>query len=289
MAKKNILKRSNLFSILRMVSYPGLWAAEYAACCSIQKNFFGLQRKAYKKKIHIPVVNVEHPLDKKIPFAPSFVGIYMDFSMFWVRMLAFLLDAFGKKAYRYVKDYLYEIERLYKEAAKVYSRIMSTTCRPVYKKSILFRIIYMFDPHLMCIPSLHVMIVIMTYTNFRHILSELCAADEFKDEAEKAYRHAVSITDSILLVKQHSVNCVSAGMYAIHCFSPSLFSAEEAARFTDSLLRLPPDIVAEDAAAEIRLHILNLFTLFLEERKKAPLWEDVLISFLSSRLNAPLS
>lgn len=269
--------------MLRMVSHPGLWAAEYTACRSIQKNFFGLQRKAYKKKIPIPVVNVEHPLDAKIPFTPSFVGIYLDFSLFWVRMLAFLLDAFGRRAYQYVKNYLYEIDRLYTEAAKVYARIMSTTCRPVYKKSILFRIIYMFDPHLMCIPSLHVMVVVMVYTNFQYILAKLNAADEWQDEAEKAYRHAVAITDSILLIKQHSVNCVSAGMYAIHCFAPALFPPEEAERFVDSLLRLPPDIVTEPAAAEIRLHILNLFKSFLAERKTAAGWEDVLTSFLTNR------
>lgn len=273
--------------MLRMVSHTGLWAAECAACCSIQKNFFGLQHKAYKKKIHIPVVNVEHPLDGNIPFNPSFVGIYLDFSMFWVRMLAFLLDNFGKRAYGYVKDYLYEIARLYKEAAKVYARIMSTTRRPLYKKSILFRIIYMFDPHLMCIPSLHVMIVVMVYTNFRHILNSLNAAGEFTDEAEKAYRHAVAITDSILLVKQHSVNCVAAGMYAIHCFAPSLFPIEEAERFVSSLLRLPPNLVAESAAAEIRAYVVHLYKSFLEERKTAAAWEDVLIHFVSSR--PPLS
>ena len=142
----------------------------------------------------------------------------------------------------------------------------------------------MFDPHLMCIPSLHVMLVVMTYTNFRYILAELNAGNELKDEAENVYRHAVAITDSILLVKQHSVNCVSAGMYAIHCFAPSLFPPEEAERFVDSLLRLPPSLVAEEAAAEIRLHILNLYKSFLEERKTAAAWEDVLVNFLTKRL-----
>lgn len=230
--------------------------------------------------MYIPVVNVEHPLDAKIPFSPRYVGIYMDFSPCWIRALAFLLHNFGNRAKPYVKEYLKEVESMYQFAARIYSQIMSTTNRPHYAKSFLFNVIYAFDPHLMCIPSLHVMIVVFLYTKMKYIMECLGEDGSFYEELNGLFRHAVAITDSILFVKQHSVNCVAAGMFAIHNFAPALFTRAETFRFADALLRNAGNEIPETAGAEIRAYIYNLFLAFTDSSQKSLGWEYVLIDFL---------
>jgi hypothetical protein len=280
-----LLQGNNILAALRVIRKPPLAAAAAKAFVSINKNFFVLQRKAARGIIHIPVANVEHPLDAKIPFSPEYVGIYMDFTWCWIRALAFLLRAFGRRADTHVQQFLHDIDKMYTFAACVYSKYMSTTRRPRYTKSMLFRVIYLFDPHLMCIPSLHVMVAVFTYTAFRSILRALDTAGRFAPGAAALYRHAVGIIDSILFVKQHSVNCVAAGMYAMHCFSPGLFPREEAEQCAAALLResgLPP----QDADA-IRAHIITLFNSFVEAEKTAPRWDAVLVDFLANHPCAP--
>ena len=65
-----------------------------------------------------------------------------------------------------MRDFIYTMGDLYAFAAEVYKRNMSTTKRPFYIARPRFFVIHMLDPHLMCIPSLHVMVVIHTYLQF---------------------------------------------------------------------------------------------------------------------------
>jgi hypothetical protein len=110
---------------------------------------------------------------------------------------------------------------------------------------------------------------------------------------------ALAITQAILFVKQHSVNCVAAAMYAMTCFDRDLFPPEEAEAFTNLLFGDPPP--PPDAAAmknrlrpcaaprtklppadavEIRAHIISLYRLFLAEGKDARDWTEPLLRFL---------
>ncbi|GHU66094.1 hypothetical protein FACS189447_06260 [Spirochaetia bacterium] len=248
---------------------------------SIFKNFFLLQYKAAFFKGRYPVMRADHPLDEKIPFTPQKVNIYLDFVAFWVRVIGFLLRHFGPRALEPVKEFVESMGKLYEKAAEVYAVCFSTTNRPRYLARPRFVVIHVFDPHLMCIPSLHVMVVIRTYTFFRELVRRLGGEAQFRTQIEEMRRGALDITEAVLYVKQHSVNCIPAAMYAMTRFDSALFSPEEAQSFCAELFLDAPSIAKEDADA-IRAHILSLYKSFIEEGKKSEKWEKPLLDFLSS-------
>jgi hypothetical protein len=294
---------------------------------SIFYNFFFRQYRAALFPGKIPVSQADHVLDKKIPFAPDWIGVYLDFVAFWVRSLGFLLREHREKTQRVwmaargeraagqekriaavaaVKDFLDSMGALYGFAAEVYQKNLSTTRRPFYIRRPRFLLVHAFDPHLMCIPSLHVMVVIRTYTAFAAILRSLGEAETYAPQIAEIKRGALDITEAILYVKQHSVNCVAAAMYAMTCFDGELFPQAEAADFVSRLFagdasgepsataKLPKIGPAEgtsgiDGGTEIRNHIANLYGQFLAEHNETPSgafpaasWDAPLIRFLRS-------
>jgi hypothetical protein len=170
--------------------------------------------------------------------------------------------------------------KLYETAAEVYAVCFSTTNRPHYLASPRFVVIHVFDPHLMCIPSLHVMVVIRTYTFFRDVIRRL-GGEAFSAQVEEMRRGALDITEAVLYVKQHSVNCISAAMYAMTRFDGSLFPPEEARGFCDELFLNAPSIAKADEDA-IRAHILSLYESFVKDSEKSEKWEIPLLNFLFS-------
>jgi hypothetical protein len=245
------------------------------------KNFFLLQYKANSHPGLIPVSSVDHPLDEKIPFTPSWVGIYLDFIEFWVQIVGFLLKRYGKNGIAPAKRIIETTANLYTCAAQVYAKYMSTTERPKYYKNLRFIIIHMTDPHLMCIPSLHVMIAIRAYTIFRETIRALGDEEVLSKEIKDMYEGALKITEAVLYVKQHSVNCISAAMYAMSHFDAPLFPPEEAAKFAEQLF-LHEKNPGKDDGCLIRKHILSLYERFMAEGKNALSWEDPLLHFLQS-------
>jgi hypothetical protein len=246
----------------------------------------------------IPVTKVDHILDEKIPFTPSWITIYLDFVQFWIRMLSFFLRRYGRKSFAPVKDFIISMGELYAYAANVYQRNLSTTKRPFYVARPRFLLIHLVDPHLMCIPSLHVMVVILTYTKFKAIAKALGEEENLKDQIEEMKQGALAITNAILFVKQHSVNCIPAALYAMTCFAPELFPPEEAERFTMLLFspapcksKMPKGCRMHPAAspaikipeadqAQIKSHILSLYKRFLSERDMSRPWYEPILSFL---------
>ena len=187
---------------------------------------------------------------------------------------------------------------LYAFAAEVYKRNMSTTKRPFYIARPRFMVIHMLDPHLMCIPSLHVMVVIHTYLQFIEAAKKLGAQNELKEQTIELKHGALAISQAILFVKQHSVNCIPAALYGMTCFCPDLFPPEEAQKFTDLLFSPPPEadketkknkvhpsaapitkINAQDQIL-IKSHIMTLYNKFLEEKKTSKEWYEPLLKFL---------
>jgi hypothetical protein len=240
-----------------------------------------LQYKAalFPKKARIS--QVDHPLDEEIPFTPSWVNVYMDFSPFWVRTQAFLAKTFGKAAYPHIDSFIRGIGELYAFASVVYSRNFSTTRRPVYIGKPGFISIHMFDPHLMCIPSLHVMVVVMTYTRLWQVLEILDSKKEFASELQSIRRHALDITESILYVKQHSINCIAAALYAMTRFDGQLFPESEARDFVNSLF-IENGPVSESARQAIKKHITGLYDSFIVAGENSENWEQPLLDFLAS-------
>ncbi|MDR1249076.1 MAG: hypothetical protein LBK63_07225 [Treponema sp.] len=281
--------QSSAAAMVKILLNPVLRLPALNCIASIFKNFFFLQYRAVLFPGRIPVTSVDHPLDARVPFIPRWVDVYLDFVAFWIRILGFLLNRYGRRCLGRAKEFLDSMNRLYQFSAEVYAKNMSTTCRPYYISRPRFLLIHLTDPHLMCIPSLHVMVMILSYTRFRQILRSLEGAQAPEERIDEINAGAARITEAILYVKQHSVNCVSAAMYAMSRFDPALFPPEEAEVFVSRLFTKPgnlpgrsglPGIPAADGAV-IRNHIITLYRRFMDE-SPAPgePWEEPLLRFL---------
>jgi len=299
----SVYDESPVFAIIKTLSVPSVRPTALRCVFSIFYNFFFRQYRAAWLPGRVPVSSVDHPLDLKIPFVPAWVTIYLDFVTYWVRMLSFLLRAYGRRAFDAVRDFLASMGKLYAFAAEAYQKNFSTTDRPFYIARPRFFLIHLVDPHLMCIPSLHVMVVTYTYTRFAAILRSLNEADNCAAQIAEMKQGALAITQAILFVKQHSVNCVAAAMYAMTCFDGKLFPPEEAEAFTNLLFGDPPPTPAVPEnrplknyqlrpcaaprtklpaadAAEIKAHIITLYRRFLAEGKTVRNWVEPLMRFL---------
>ncbi|GHV22166.1 hypothetical protein FACS189494_08620 [Spirochaetia bacterium] len=277
-----VIKMSELgfvSSMIRIIFTPALSKAAFKTLGSILYNFFFIQHRASLNRKRIKITNVDHELDFLIPFTPSWINIYMDFSPLWIRAQAFLIKAFGKIAYPEINNFIDGIGNIYARAASVYKENFSTTTRPNCKINIGFRTIHTFDPHLMCIPSLHVMVVVFTYIKMCSILRRLNAESEYKEQLKGLRLQAIAITESILFIKQHSVNCIAASLYALTYLEESGFTVQEMEDFVQSMFAKESTIHC-DIIKQIKAYILSLYHSFLEEEKKTLDWRQPLLDFL---------
>jgi hypothetical protein len=134
----------------------------------------------------------------------------------------------------------------------------------------------------MCIPSLHVMVMIFSYTHFREILRSFGDESSLEAEINEVTSRAARITEAILYVKQHSVNCVSASMYAMSRFDPAFFPPAEAEAFVSRLFVEPDGVPAEDVV-RIRDHIITLYRRFMDAVRPEDPWDAPLLEFLRER------
>lgn len=238
---------------------------------TVVTKFFWLQFSVKLGLRKIPVLPVDNALDKKVPFNPLKVPIYLDFIHFWVRPMVFIINKFGtKKAVPYCAKFFAIIDKSYQEAARIYSFRMSTTDRPMCKvdKSVQrhFNTIRTVDPHYLCVPSLHIAIVVLAYTFFRQTFKELEMDNKEQDfyNAE-LYRGALDIAETVLYVKQHSVNCIPAALFMMTNLIPEYFKAEDARIFINDLFKDCTDIQPEDKI-NIHNHIKNMYENLLQEK-----------------------
>jgi len=299
--KNSVYKESSVYAFFMSLFTPSLRPAFCKCVPSIFYNFFYRQHLAAFLPGKIPVSGVDHPLDKKIPFIPSWVTIYLDFVHFWIRMLTFFLRRYGRRSYPFMRDFIYSMGELYAYAAEVYTKNLSTTKRPFYIARPRFFVIHLVDPHLMCVPSLHVMVVIHTYTMFAKIAKALGDEENLKGQIEEMKQGALAISQAILFVKQHSVNCIPAALYAMTCFTPELFPPKEAEAFISLLFSPAPDPsnapqgclvhpaaspstkLPESDIAEIKAYILSQYRRFLAEGKTVKFWGEPLVNFLRAQ------
>jgi hypothetical protein len=296
--KDSVYSETSFYSFFKTLYAPFLRRAAFKYYSSLFFNFFFFQHRSVFLPGRIPVTNVDHPLDKKIPFIPSWIKIYIDFAKYWIRMLSFILRRYGHKAYVPARDFIAGMAELYAFAAKVYRKNLSTTSRPFYIKRPLFMVIHILDPHLMCIPSLHVMVVIYTYTTFAKIAKSFGEEEKLKEQILEMKYGALAIVQAILFVKQHSINCIAAALYAMNCFSNALFPPREADDFMSLLFTKIPDFgvhtkkihpsgapktkLPDTVQKEIKEYILNLFRRFLSEKGSPESWDEPLLNFLKS-------
>jgi hypothetical protein len=295
----SVYNESPFYAFVKTLSVSSLRSAAIRCVASILNNFFLRQYRAALLPGRVPVNRVDHPLDLKIPFVPSWITIYLDFVTYWIRMLSFLLHTYRRRAYNVAHEFIVSMGRLYSFAAEAYQKNLSTTFRPFYIARPRFLVIHLLDPHLMCVPSLHVMVVIWTYKKFTAILKSFNDAGRYAAQIEEMKQGAISITNAILFVKQHSINCIAAALYAMTCFDGELFRQEEAEDFIELLFgEAPPALrtgpakykvcpwaapktkIPDEDASVIKAHITGLFRRFLEEGKTTQNWEAPLLNFM---------
>ncbi len=233
---------------------------------TVVRDFFWLQFSVKWRFKTIPVLDVSHPLDELIPFTPDKVKIYLNFTNFWIRPMTLLFRRLGvKKALPYCIEYLSLIETAYANAAKVYRFCMTTTKRPDYKADAAFKMIHAFDPHLLCVPSLHVAIVILSSVYYADVFKN----DDFTEEERKTYtaelrEGARRIIESVLYVKQHSVNCIPAAMYMMLYVLKGRFTISAGVDIINSLFA-DDKTLSEQVKQEVRSHIHFMFERLLLE------------------------
>ena len=237
------------------------------------RKFFMLQFSVKLKIRKIPVVHVDNELDKTVPFEPERISTYLDFIHSLARPLGFCLTRFNRKERaKIAADVLTELRNCYETAYHVYSFSMSTTDRPNYKKDRHFRLIHALDPHLMCVPSLHVSIMIMAWIFYREIFNTPTFNDEEKEfYTNQIFGSAKAITETVLYVKQHSVNCIPAAIYMMTIMLKDRFTLNDAIYFIDNLFKESTDIPQQDKE-RIHSHIHITFEKFLLENCSEEDW-----------------
>lgn len=245
---------------------------------SVIHKFFWLQFSVKLGFRKIEVISVDNELDNHVPFNPLKVKVYLDFVSFWIRPMVFMMNRVGiKKAIPFCAEFFVFINKCYVEAAKVYSYKMSTTNRPMCKvdKSVQknFNMIRTFDPHYLCVPSLHIAIVILAFTYYRHAFEQLGLSQEEQEFYNKElYQGALDIAETVLYIKQHSVNCIPAALYMMTKIVPEYFNNIEAKKFIDDLFVSATD-VSENDKTNIHNYINTMFEKFYSEGKSETNWE----------------
>ncbi len=179
------------------------------------------------------VKNIEHPLDALIPVRYEASALYLTFVELWISALSYLSARLGKGFDADAARFIDDLRRCYADAASVYGRGLSTTRRPDRAPSARLAFVYAVDPHLFCVPSLHVLVVCYTYGRLAELLAERGEAGRYARELAELRARAVAITESILYVRQHSVNCIPTALAMLSVILPSYGEAEAKALISE--------------------------------------------------------
>jgi hypothetical protein len=199
------------------------------------------------------VIDVGHPLDEEIPFAHGHSEKYMEFVKLWMSALYRLWQTYGDEAVPDLALYAEGFRRLYAEAGSVYRAVHTTTRRPKENPDLRFALIHALDPHLNCVPSLHVLIV---FTNWKQAADFVARRGGPRNPAqarwvERQRAEAVAITESVLYVKQHSVNCIGASLFYLVLRCPGFTDADARAAVRDLFAAKEGELPAGDLRAAI--------------------------------------
>ena len=278
-AKLNgIQKTSPVFLWISSLSRPGIRSGLLQTLSAIFKKFFFYQFQTRLFPKTRPVVNVDHPLDRNIPFDPSWVGLYNTFTVFWMKSAGWLLKTFGEVVEDDVAEFTREMALLYNSAGEIYNRCQSTTDRPGVTPDINFIIIHIFDPHLHCVPSLHVMVCAYTAWKTAEIMGKHSGEqDLYLEESLWVFKNAVEIIESVLLVKQHSVNCIPAGYYMNSVLFEG-FRKDWAGKFMREMFRDDPKGISE--IDKITTYIMELYDRFITGFDESGDRNSVILDFL---------
>lgn len=256
------LRGSTAFLFAAVLRNRSLRRVVRSFIATVTRRFF-IDQFAYRLRLSFrpgsapSVRNIEHPLDAVVPVRYGTVDVYLTFVKLWISALSYLRRRIGPSFDADIAAFLVDMERCYADAASVYGRCLSTTRRPSRPPSPRFAMIYAADPHLFCVPSLHVLVVCYTYKRLEDLLRARGDLDGFRPEMDAVRARAVAITESILYVRQHSVNCIPTALAMLSVILPS-YDEAEARSFLSALFTADPD-VSEAGRAEALSYMLGLY------------------------------
>jgi len=191
------------------------------------------------------VRNIEHPLDALVPVRYEAIDTYLGFVQMWISALSYIRRREGRRFNGAIIDFMTGLERCYVDAALVYGQCLSTTRRPEQAPNLRLAFVYAVDPHLFCVPSLHVLVVCYTYQKLADILFESGLSAAYAVELAALRNRATAITESILYVRQHSVNCIPTALSMLSVIVPS-YDQKESLDFLNTLFASDASIAPED-------------------------------------------
>ena len=239
----------------------------------------------YFEKIHIrriKVTSVDHELDNTVPFREDCFGIYIDFINYWIRPLSMLLKKFGHlKGIKLCQEWIKTITYTYNEAYKVYSKNLTTTRRPKPETKAV-KNLQKADPHYCCVPSLHIAIIVLTISFYRMVLEREDFTEEEKTNFNaEIYSHGIEIAESVLYMKQHSVNCIPAAIYMMIKITPEIMNVEIAEEIIGDLFKNATDITEENKE-KIKAHIQKFYHELLSESELYGHWSIPVLNWIKN-------
>ncbi len=201
----------------------------------------------------------------------------MNFSPLWIKSIYFLYREFGKRSLPLIEQYISTVGNLYKNGFDVSDSCQSTTTRPGSGRNIKLKLLHWADPHLHCVPSLHVMVVCYNHLRIDSIIRELTGGTKgYEKEIDYLGDQAIQITNSILYMKQHSINCIPAGLFALSAECPE-FNDAYALNLIENLKKINLDSI--ERFEEISSYIKELYEDF-HKLSKSGSNREILINFL---------
>lgn len=226
-------------------------------------------RKA-NRKIYPNEINVELPIDKKIPFEKNELSTYMSFVGFWVAGINFVQKEFGKKAEGDVVLFLSDMAKFYPQAAVIYNSAQTSFERgkPVGLK---FKLLHFIDSSKNASPSLHVEVAAHTFSRITEIIKKHSKEDSgfYEPIINALFIKAVRILESVLLVKQHVVMDIALGLAALSA-GDQTFSQEKALNLVNAMFKKNTHGIDAQTIAKIRETIILIYSEALARIKLKP-------------------
>lgn len=262
----NVNRLKPVESLLLIISHRRLFLPGLRVLAAAVTEFFYPQFETRLRPGIRPIVAISHPLDGLLPFVPREIATYLGYIGGWLKSLLYLYKAFGKRAFPDIEQALRELRLIYLAAGNVYRKCQSTTTgRPLCLDNPRFLLIRVFDPHLHCIPSLHVMTVCYAYFHFRRVVWAHRSNPSTHERAiRQVYRLALRVTEAMLLIKQHSLADVGPSLFLFSCLFED-YDKKEVWRFLSDLFDASV-LIPEADKWELRRQIYDSY---LEMQRRA--------------------
>jgi hypothetical protein len=229
---------------------------------------------------------IGHSLDDTIPFVPHLIRRYLGYVAFCLKTFLCLHRSFGAKAVAHIAEMMDGIVLLYRASGRIYRRCQSTTAyrRPASLDPY-FLLIQHVDPHLHCIPSLHVLTVCYLYHQTRKVMDKLaCGKHRGTEAISQTYLQALRITEAALLVKQHSLADIAPTLFLLSHLFPD-YGPSEVERFVLGLFSESPRVEPKQRIL-IRKAVLLGYREMLAGERRLPAAEptELILRFLKGSL-----